>query len=130
MAAEELGWVIKPEVGQTLENCTTKVIEFPCKAPAGKTKFDVTAIEQLENYKRMMDNFVDHNVSITVSVKEHEWDDVEEWVWNHWDEVVALSFLPLNDAFYELAPYEKITKEEYEERSSKMKRFVPSLISK
>ncbi len=130
MAAEELGWVIKPEVGQTLENCTTKVIEFPCKAPAGKTKFDVTAIEQLENYKRMMDNFVDHNVSITVSVRENEWDDVEEWVWNHWDEVVALSFLPLNDAFYELAPYEKITKEEYEERSSKMKRFVPSLISK
>jgi len=48
---EELEYPIHPEVGQDLDTCTTKVIEFPVKSPIGKTKYDVSAIEQLENYK-------------------------------------------------------------------------------
>lgn len=127
---EELGYSIYPEVGQDIKTCTTKVVEFPVKAPKGKTKYEVTAIEQLENYKLFMENYVDHNCSITVHVRDHEWEEVEEWVWNNWDDIVALSFLSLDDSFYQLMPYESIDEEEYNKRISEMKPFIPSLLSK
>jgi len=127
---EDLGYPVYPEVGQDRDACATKVVEFPVEAPAGKTKYDVSAIEQLENYKLFMENYVDHNCSITVHVREHEWEDVEEWIWQNWDDVVALSFLALEDNFYQLLPYEAIDKEEYNRRKSEMKPFIPSLISK
>jgi len=127
---EDLGYPIFPEVGQDMATCTTKVIEFPVKSPEGKTKYDVTAIEQLETYKLFMENYVDHNCSVTIHVREHEWEEVEEWVWNNWDDVVALSFLSLDDNFYELLPYESIDEEEYHRRVSEMKPFIPSLLNK
>ncbi len=127
---EELGYPVFPEVGQDMETCSTKVVEFPVKAPEGTTKYDVSAIEQLENYKMFMENYVDHNCSITVHVREHEWDAVEEWVWNNWDDTVALSFLSLDDNFYELLPYEAIDEAEYIKRKQEMQAFRPSLISK
>ena len=127
---EELEYPVFPEVGQEWDTCATKVVEFPVKAPMGKTKYDVTAIEQLENYRLFMKHYVDHNCSITIHVRNHEWEQVEEWVWENWDEVVALSFLSLDDNFYKLLPYESIDEEEYNRRVSKMKPFIPSLISK
>ena len=127
---EELGYPVFPEVGQDADTCRTKVVEFPVKAPAGRVKADVSAIEQLENYKMFMTYYVDHNCSITVHVRDNEWDEVEEWVWDNWDDVVALSFLSYDDNFYELLPYEEITEEEYEKRKQEMKPFNPSLISK
>lgn len=127
---EELGYSVKPEVGQESYNCTTKVVEFPVKAPNGKTKTDVSAIEQLENYRLFMDYYVDHNCSITVHVKDDEWEDVEQWVWDNWDWVVAVSFIPLNDSFYKLMPYESITEMEYTELKKRMRPFIPALISK
>lgn len=127
---EELEYPIFPEVGQDSKSCTTKVIEFPVKAPRGVTKYDVTAIQQLENYQLFMENYVDHNCSITVHVRDHEWDEVEEWVWKNWDSTVALSFLSLDDNFYKLLPYEAIEEEEYNERTDKLRPFLPSLISK
>ncbi len=127
---EELAYPVFPEVGQDWETCVTKVVEFPVKAPKGKTKYDVSAIEQLENYKMFMDNYVDHNCSITVHVRESEWDDVEEWVWQNWDKTVALTFLSLEDNFYKLLPYEAIDEEEHRKRVNEMKAFIPSLISK
>lgn len=127
---EELGYPVFPEVGQDPETCKTKVVEFPVQAPAGRVKGDVSAIEQLENYKLFMTHYVDHNCSITVHVRDDEWDAVEEWVWNNWDDIVALSFLSYDDSFYELLPYEAITKEEYERRKAAMKPFNPALIAK
>lgn len=127
---EELEYPIFPEVGQSEENCSTKVIEFPIRAPEGRTKYDVSAIEQLENYKLFMKNYVQHNASITVHVREHEWEEVEQWVWDNWDDVVAVSFISLDDSFYKLMPYESILKEELESRLSKMKPFNPSLLQK
>lgn len=127
---EDLGYPVFPEVGQDPEDPRTKVIEFPVKAPDGKVKADVSAIEQLENYRMFMEHYVDHNASITVHVRENEWDDVEQWVWDNWDDVVALSFLSLDDNFYKLMPYEEITEEEYERRKTTMKPFDPSLLSR
>lgn len=127
---EELGYPVFPEVGQDMETCSTKVVEFPVKSPFGKTKYDVTAVEQLENYKLFMDHYVDHNCSITIHVRDHEWALVEEWVWEHWDECMALSFLSLEDSFYDLLPYESIEEEDYNQRKAQMKPFRPSLIQK
>lgn len=125
---EELGYPVLPEVGQDPEDPTTKVLEFPVKAPAGRVKGDVTAIEQLENYKMFMEHYVDHNCSITVHVRQDEWDDVEQWVWDHWDDVVALSFLSYDDSFYELLPYEEIDQAEYQRRKVAMLPFNPALL--
>lgn len=127
---EELGYPMFPEVGQKWETCTTKVIEFPVQAPDGITKYDVSAIKQLENYELFMENYVDHNCSITVSVRNNEWEAVEDWVWNNWDKIVAVSFLPLDDSFYDLLPYEAISKDEFERRQADMKPFIPSLLAK
>lgn len=110
---EALGYNVVPEVGQTLENCTTKVVEFYVKAPEGKTKQNVTAIEQLETYKMFMENYVDHNTSITVTVKNNEWDDVVGWVYENWDSFIGISFLSLDNSTYPLMPYETITEEQY-----------------
>ena len=127
---KELEYPVLPEVGQTWEKCDTVVVEFPVKSPEGKTKYDVSAIEQLEIYKKFMKHYCDHNVSITVHVRNNEWDNVENWVWDNWDEVIAVSFLSLDDNFYQLMPYEEINKEEYEKRVSMMSPFIASLINK
>ncbi|MEA3421232.1 MAG: ribonucleoside-triphosphate reductase, adenosylcobalamin-dependent, partial [Acidobacteriota bacterium] len=107
-----------------------KVISFPCCAPEGKTKKDVSAIEQLEIYRSFQKEYTDHNTSITVHVQNHEWEEVEEWLWNNWDEIVAVSFVSLDNSFYAQMPYEAITKKEYEKRVKEMLPFIPSLISK
>ncbi|HHU17395.1 MAG TPA: ribonucleoside-triphosphate reductase, adenosylcobalamin-dependent [Clostridiales bacterium] len=127
---EELGYPVFPEVGQDPETCVTKVVEFPVKAPGKRFKADVSAIEQLEIYKMFMTHYVDHNCSITVHVRDDEWDEVEQWVWENWEDTVALSFLSYEDSFYELLPFEEISEEEYKKRAAEMNPFVPSLISK
>lgn len=129
---EELGYKIVPEVGQTEENCTTKVIEFYVKSPEGKTKQNVTAIEQLENYKMFMQNYVDHNASVTVTVKNDEWESVVDWVYKNWDDFVGISFLSLDDSVYQLMPYEAISEEQYNELVTKYptKVITPEMIAK
>lgn len=127
---EELGYPVFAENGQEWETCNTKVVEFPLKSPQGLTKYDVTAIQQLENYKMTMKEYTDHNTSITVSVRPNEWEEVIEWVYENWDDVIGISFLPLDDSFYQLLPYESITKEEYEERVKNMKKFDQKLLEK
>lgn len=127
---EELGYPVFPEVGQDPETCVTKVVEFPEKAPGKRFKADVSAIEQLETYKMFMTHYVEHNCSITIHVRDDEWDAVEQWVWENWEDTVALSFLSFEDNFYELLPLEEISEEEYLRRVKEMRPFVPSLISK
>ena len=127
---EELKYPVFSEVGQLKTNPSVKVVEFPVKAPPGKIKGDVTAIEQLEIYKMFMEHYVDHNCSITVHVREGEWSEACQWVWDNWDDVVGVTFISYDDSFYELLPYEEISKEEYEKRAAAMKPFIPSLISK
>jgi ribonucleoside-diphosphate reductase alpha chain/ribonucleoside-triphosphate reductase len=127
---EELGYPIYPENGQDVETCKTKVIEFPVKAPQGKTKYEVTAIEQLDIYKMFMTHYVDHNASNTISVRDHEWDDVIQWVYDNWEYVVGVTFISLEDSFYPLLPYEAMDEAEYNKREQAMKPFIPSLLTK
>jgi adenosylcobalamin-dependent ribonucleoside-triphosphate reductase len=121
MIEQQGSYPIYNEVGQTDENCTIKVIEFPVKAPKGKTKYDVGAIEQLELYKLSMENWTDHNTSITVHVRDKEWDAVAEWVYENFDKIVGITFLPLMEETYPLLPFETTTKEDYEKRMKSIK---------
>lgn len=129
-AMKEMGFVWKPEVGQEKETATTIVFEFPMQSPKGKTKYDVSAIEQLEIYKMFMKHYVTHNASITVHVREDEWEQVEEWVYENWDDVIAVSFLPLDDSFYELLPYESISEEVYNNMILNTPKFNPNILQK
>jgi len=126
----ELGYPIYPEVGQDAETCRTKVIEFPVEAPSGRTKYDVSAIEQLEIYKMFMEEYVEHNASNTISVRPDEWEGVVQWVYENWDTIIGVTFISLDDSFYKLLPYEAITEEEYNERKDNMKEFNPDLLLK
>ncbi len=106
----------KPEVGQTDADATTYVLEFPVKAPDGAIfRDDLTAIEQLEYWKKVKVNFTEHNPSVTVSVSDDEWLEVGNWLYKNWDIIGGLSFLPRTNHVYALAPYEAISKEKYEE---------------
>ncbi|MFA6270112.1 MAG: ATP cone domain-containing protein [Candidatus Paceibacterota bacterium] len=114
---ENQGVPVKPEVGYSTSNASTMVLEFPCKAPEGAmTNKDVTALEMLEEWKRLKVNFTEHNPSATIHVGDDEWIAVADFVYKNWDIVGGLSFLPRNNHVYQLAPYEEITKEEYEKR--------------
>lgn len=126
----ESGFKWSPEVGQTEDNHSIKVFEFPVKAPEGKTKYDVSAIEQLELYKLIMKTYVQHNASNTIHVRPHEWDEVEQWVWDNWDDIVGVTFLSLDDSFYQLLPYEAISKEQYDDMISKIPKMNLSLLKK
>ena len=111
-----------PEVGQTQENATTFVIDFPVKAPAdSKFKDDLNAIDQLEFWKMVKLNFTHHNPSVTISIADDEWIMVANWVYENWDIIGGLSFLPKSNHVYQLAPYETCTKEVYEELLGKFK---------
>lgn len=103
-----------PEVGQPAESATTYVLEFPVKAPGGSIyKNDLTAIEQLEHWKIVKTNYTEHNPSVTVSVGDNEWIAVANWLYENWDIVGGLSFLPRDNHIYQLAPYEAIDEKTY-----------------
>ncbi|HQT44675.1 MAG TPA: ATP cone domain-containing protein [Candidatus Micrarchaeota archaeon] len=105
-----------PEVGQTYENATTYVLEFPVKAPAGsKYRNDLSALEQLEHWKMVKENFTEHNPSVTISVGDNEWIAVANWLYENWDMLGGLSFLPRDNHVYALAPYEEIDEMRYNE---------------
>lgn len=128
---EASGWELKNEVGQGEEFGTpvmTKVIEFPMSSPAKRTKYEVSALEQLETYYSFQENYTEHNSSNTISVKNDEWEDVEQNIWDNWDRILAVSFLSLTDHVYPLAPYEAIDKEEYEQRLANMKPINTELL--
>jgi len=99
--------VMKPE--------KTWVFHFPHMSPEkAVTVPEVSAVQQLEHYLLYYRHWAEHTVSITVYVKESEWMEVGAWVYKHFDEVGGISFLPYTDSIYQQAPYQPITKEEYD----------------
>ena len=91
----------------------TWVVSFPIEAPKSSVlKDQMTAIEQLEYYKKVQKNWCEHNASCTIQVKDNEWLEVGNWVYQNWKYITGVSFIP-EDADYEQMPEEPITEEEY-----------------
>lgn len=100
--------VMKPE--------STTVFSFPMKSPEGAiTRNDMTALEQLELWLIYQRHWCEHKPSITVTVRDDEWMAVGAWVYEHFDEVSGISFLPHSDHTYQQAPYQECSQREYEE---------------
>ena len=113
-----------PEVGQSMEEANTFVLEFPMKAPEDAIcKDDISAIDQLEHWKVVKVNYTEHNPSVTISVGENEWIQVAHWLYQNWDIVGGLSFLPRSNHVYQLAPYEAIDEKTYNELVKNMPDF-------
>jgi hypothetical protein len=104
-----------PEVGQTETSATTFVFDFPVKAPERSVfKKDLDAITQIQYWRTVKENYTEHNPSVTILVGDDEWIKVANWVYENWDIIGGLTFLPRNETVYQLAPFEEISKEEYE----------------
>ena len=91
------------------------VFSFPIRSPEKCiTRDELSAIEHLELWKIYKKHWAEHTVSITVSVKEHEWIDVASWVYKNFNDVVGISFLPYSEHVYKQAPYQDAELEEVE----------------
>lgn len=103
----------------------TTVFSFPVKAPSGAVVTeDMTAIEQLETWLMYQRHWCEHKPSVTINVRSDEWFEVGAFVYKHFDEMSGVSFLPYNEHTYQQAPYQEITKEQYEESLSQMPKAV------
>lgn len=106
-----------PETGQDAANPTVLVFEFPVKSPEGAIcQQDVNAAAQFRFWLDAKTNYAEHSISCTIYVKDDEWLTLGALVYENWDKVSGLSFFPKDSHLYPLAPYEPISKEEFERR--------------
>ena len=104
---------------------STTVFSFPMKSPKNAvTRTGMTAIEQLELWLTYQRHWCEHKPSVTISVKENEWMAVGAWVYEHFDEVSGISFLPFSEHTYQQAPYQDIDADTYKEWAAKMPKNV------
>jgi ribonucleoside-diphosphate reductase alpha chain len=116
------GFPNEPDV--TKPNHTT-VFSFPMESPKGAIcRKDMTAWKQLSLWHTYAKHWCEHKPSVTVSVKEDEWVNTSAWVYDNFDDISGISFLPFSDHTYQQAPYQDCSKEEYNELLKKMPKNV------
>jgi len=109
------------DVGVPNEACamkpdSTTIFSFPIKSPESAILAnEQNAIEQLENWKSFAVHWCEHKPSVTIYVKENEWMEVGNWVYNNFDLCSGISFLPYSDHTYAQAPYQDCSEEKYNE---------------
>lgn len=125
------------DAGFPWEPCVMKpesvvIFSFPIKSPEESVmRDDMTAIEQLDHWLKYRRYWCEHNPSITVYVREHEWMEVGAWLYRYFDEVGGVTLLPHTDHVYKQAPYTECTQEAYEAMLEKMPKNVDwSLLGK
>lgn len=104
---------------------STSIFSFPIKVPEGSvTREQMTAIDQLELWKLLQDHWCEHKPSCTVYVRDDEWMKVGSWVYEHFDELSGVSFLPYDNGTYKQAPYTEVDSATYD----KAKALMPASI--
>ena len=123
--SEHLPGICEPDQLRT----DTLVVGLPIKAPEGAIMRSESPLELLARVKHWSENWIkpghikgnnSHNVSATISIKDGEWEEVGEWMWENKNSYNGLSVLPYDGGTYVQAPFESITKEQYEEICSKI----------
>jgi len=110
---KDKGFPNEPDI--TKPNHTT-VFSFPMKSPKGAIcRNEMTAWKQLSLWHTYAKHWCEHKPSITVSVKEDEWVNTAAWVYDNFDDISGISFLPFSDHTYRQAPYQDCTEKEYNE---------------
>jgi len=100
------------------------VFSFPVSSPEGSVcTSDVGAMEQLRLWAIYQEHWCEHKPSITVYYRDDEFLDIAGWLWTNFNDVSGISLLPYSDHTYQQAPYQEVTKEEYEELKSEMPDF-------
>lgn len=108
-----------------LMNDSNMVFTFPIKSPEGSSmRKDANAIDDLELWKKLQEHWCEHKPSATINVKDEEWMEVGAWVYENFDYLSGVSFLPYDGGTYMQMPYEEITEEEYNEWVKKMPETV------
>jgi len=103
----------------------TTVFSFPVKAPNNAVvTSDLSAIDQLETWLMYQRHWCEHKPSVTINVKKDEWFEVGAFVYEHFDEMSGVSFLPYDDHIYQQAPYQECTKDEYKELMKTMPKSI------
>ena len=94
----------------------TKVFSFPIKSPDGAVvASEMGAMEQLELWEIYQDYWCEHKPSMTCYYRDHEFLEVGQWLYNKFDKISGVSFLPYSEHTYQQAPYEPVDLETYEE---------------
>ncbi len=118
----EQGFPAEPDVTKPKD---MMVFSFPMRAPEDAIcRDDLSAIQHLEYWKLVQDNWCEHKPSITVTVKEKEWPSVGAWVWDNFDSMSGVAFLPHSGHTYRQAPYETVSNEALTELEEKMPKGV------
>ena len=117
---------------------TTSIIKVPQMAPEGAVLRDEPALTLLDRVKVITEKWINpgfrsgynqHNVSCTVSIRDNEWDEVMEWMWQNKDIYTGISVLPYDNHTYVQAPFESCTKEEYNKAIVGLKNIDISLVT-
>ena len=104
---------------------STLVFSFPQKAPKGAVmSSSQTGMEQLELWDVYQKHWCEHKPSVTVYYRDSEFLDIGSWLYNNYDTCSGVSFLPFSEHSYEQAPYEEITKEQYEKMAKAMPKHI------
>lgn len=115
---KEMGFPNEPDVTKPEH---TTVFSFPVRSPSHAVfREELTAVQHLELWLFYKKYWAEHTVSITISVKEHEWLDVAAYVYKHFDHISGISFLPFSDHVYKQAPYQECSVEQFQELTSRM----------
>ena len=110
---KEKGFPNEPDVTKPKH---TTVFSFPMKGPDQAVyRQDMTALEQLKLWMTYQTHWCEHKPSVTISVKEEEWPVVGSWVWDNFDSISGISFLPFSEHTYRQAPYQDCTKKEHDD---------------
>jgi ribonucleoside-diphosphate reductase alpha chain len=118
----DIGFPVEDDV---MNPSHTSVFSFPHKVDQSAVfRTDMTAIEQLELWKTYQECWCEHKPSVTISVKENEWLEVGAWVYENFNYMSGVSFLPFSEHTYKQAPYQDCTQQEYQMLLDKMPKTV------